>query len=264
MTANCISRAGPAGYSIISLLALLAPLQALADDRSPNATADGEWTVTVAPYLWATGLDGSVGVLGLPAQSVDLDFTDVLESLEGGLMGVVEARRGRFSLGFDLLYANVSDSFNTPVGVAATSLTAEVTTITATAVAGYDLVPDPTFDLDLVGGARYWSVDNELRVSGGALGGATVSDGDTWIDLIAGAKFRKSLNDHWDLAGWALVGVAGASDSMWDVMAGVSYRTGTKARIFAGYRVLSVEYEDAGFVYDVTQKGPIIGGVFHF
>ena len=185
MTSDCTYRPGLTRYAVISAIALFAPLQVFAGDRPQSATAESEWTVTAAPYLWATGLDGSVGVLGFPAQPVDLDFADVLESLEGGLMGVVEARRGRFSLGFDLLYANVSDTVSTPVGVAATSFTAEVTTITATAVAGYDLVLDPTFDLDLVGGIGV-HLDEEGPVDVDEfLGGALAFEG---VEDFAGGR----------------------------------------------------------------------------
>lgn len=237
---------------------------AVAQDRAGSG-AGSDWTFTAAPYLWASGLDGTVGAFGIPAQSVDLSFGDIVEDLDFAFMAVAEARRGRFSIGVDLAYARLSDGVATPAGVVATSIDAKVTTFMGTVVAGYDLVPDSRTDVDLIAGARFWSVDNDLRVVGGPLGGRAFSDGDDWVDPVVGLKLRHSIDEKLYLAGWAMVGGFGAgSDSMWDVMGGVGYRVSDRVSLYFGYRAAGVDYSSGGFVYDVTQKGPIFGGVFRF
>lgn len=229
------------------------------------ANPHSEWTFTAAPYLWASGLKGNVGVLGTPPQSVDLSFGDIVENLDVGFMGVDEARRGRFLIGADVFYARLSDSIGTPVGVAAGSIDATVKTFMGTLVVGYDLAPEDSVDLDLIGGARFWSVDNNFAFVGGALGGRSVSDGDEWVDPVVGLKFRAAINDRLSFAGWVMAGGFGVgSDSMWDIMGGVGYRVSDRVSLYAGYRAAGVDYAKNGFAYDVTQRGPVFGGVFRF
>ena len=91
------------------------------------------------------------------------------------------------------------------------------------------------------------------------------SDGDTWVDPLIGAKFRTDINDRVYLTGWAMVGGFGlSSDNMWDVMGAVGYKFNDLFSVVVGYRGFGVDYSEDGFVYDVTQKGPVIGGVFKF
>jgi hypothetical protein len=67
------------------------------------------------------------------------------------------------------------------------------------------------------------------------------------------------------VAGWGLVGGFGtSSDKVLDVMAGLGYEISDRTSLFAGYRVMDVDYSKDGFVYDVNQHGPILGGVFRF
>lgn len=228
------------------------------------ARPGGDWTVTVAPYLWATGIEGNVGLLGLPSQPIDLGFGDVLENLEGGFMAVAEARRGRLSFGFDLTYAKLGQSIDTPVGFAATSIEATVKTSMITAVVGYDIVADDALSVDILGGVRRWEVDGTFDFRGGALAGTGLDQSEDWIDPVIGVKFRSPLAPRFELTGWALVGVGSGSDEMWDVMAGSSYRISDRAHLFLGYRAVGVEYRNDGFVYDVIQRGPVFGGVFEF
>ena len=237
---------------------------AVAQEPAGSRTGS-DWTITAAPYLWASGLDGNVGAFGIPTQSIDLSFGDVVEDLDFAFMGVAEARRGRISIGVDLAYARLSDAIGTPAGVIANSVDATLKTFMGTVVAGYDLVPDAATDLDLIADARFWSVDTELRVVGGPLGGRTISDGDDWVDPVVGLEVRHSVDENLYLAGWAMVGGFGAgSDSMRDVMGGLGYRVSDRTSLYFGYRPAGVDYRCGGFVYDVTQKGPVFDGVFRF
>lgn len=254
------------GYAALAGLLICNPAGATAETPPEQLEkSDASWTFTAAPYLWATGIDGQVGLLGFPPQPVNLDFGDVLENLDGGFMGVAEARRGRFSVGVDLTYANIGQTVDTPIGFATNTIDATVKTSMITAVAGYDVAPSDDISVDLVGGARYWSVKNKFNFLGGALDGTSVSENADWFDPVVGLKFHSRVSERLDLAGWALLGGMGAgSDEMWDIMAGPSYRVGKRTHIFAGYRAVGVDYSKDGFVYDVIQRGPVFGGVFQF
>ena len=59
-------------------------------------------------------------------------------------------------------------------------------------------------------------------------------------------------------------GFGAGSQLMWDLMGGAGYKFNDTFSLFAGYRAVSVDYSDNGFVYDVVEKGPILAGVFQF
>ncbi len=54
------------------------------------ADEPSEWRFRVAPYLWAAGISGDFAQFGLPEVEVNRSFSDVLENLDVGVMGVLE------------------------------------------------------------------------------------------------------------------------------------------------------------------------------
>jgi hypothetical protein len=218
-----------------------------------------DWTFTTAAYLWAAGIDGTVGQFGLPPVEVDASFSDILDHLDFGAMFVSELRKDQYGLFTDFIYIKLSGSRGTPLGIVADSVSVDVQSLTFTGAGEYRIVDQPDASLDLMAGARVWSVDTDVSV-----GGATVSDGDTWVDALAGVKGRVNLTPEIYLSGWAMAG-GGSSDFMWDLWGGVGYEFNDRFSAVLGYRGLGVDYSnDDGFLYDVVQHGPIIGAVFRF
>src|SRR5262245_40922842 len=76
-------------------------------DSSPVTAFDDRWHFFVAPYLWASGMDGTVGVNGVIAVPVKLSFGDALENLDFAVLGRFEARKNRFGFGVDTVYMNL-------------------------------------------------------------------------------------------------------------------------------------------------------------
>lgn len=232
---------------------------------SAPAEAQSDWTFRIAPYVWAAGIDGQSGLSGLPPQSIDLSFGDVLDNLDMSLMLVGEMRRDRLSFSFDFFYADLGTTVSTPAGILASSIDVSSETIIGTLMAGYSVFDTADSSVDLLGGIRIWDVSTTFDFRGGALNGQSAGDSDTWVDPVIGIKFRHSLTPEFYLAGWAMTGGFGvSSDSLWDVMAGVGYDFSDRVSGFAGYRSMSVDYSSDGFVYDVEQDGPIIGAVIRF
>ena len=175
-------------------------------------------------------------------------------------MGAGEARNGRFFIASDIMWAKLSAEQDLPVG--SVELTAEV--LTATGLGGYSLIYEDGGNLDVVAGARLWSVSNTLDFAV-VFGGQSFDDSATWVDPVVGLKGRANLSPNFYVTGWALTGGFGvSSDFMWDAMASVGYEFNDTFSMTAGYRALSVDYHNNGFVYDVVQSGPIFGFVFKF
>lgn len=250
--------------ALAALVAAALPAAGRAADLPPVPDTS-DWKFTAAVYVWGSGLDGDVGVFGLPPQHIDLPFKDVIQDLDFAFMGLAEARNGRFMLGVDATYTDVGKSVKTPLGILADKIDVTNKSLMLTGLAGYALYDTDTVRLDAIAGGRLWSVNNEFDVKGGRFGGVNKSDGATWVDPLVGAKIRVDLAPKVYTAGWAMIGGFGVgSNLMWDLMGGAGYEFNDRFSMFAGYRATKVDYSHDGFVYDVVQKGPVVAAVFQF
>jgi hypothetical protein len=254
----------------IFILGLLSAAPAYAADvpipMSPEQVEGqaGDWTFAVSPYFWAAGLSGDIAQFGLPTTvHINQDFGDILKDLDFAAMAIGEARYDRYSIFGDIIYSKVSSGSGTPRGILADSVDVTSETFAGLLGGGYSLFRDGGSYLDVVAGARVWSVNTEIDVNGGLFDGASVSDGETWVDGLAGIRARYAFTDTIYATGWGLVG-AGGADVDWDVAATLGYKFNEKFSAVAGYRALGVNYDKDGFVFDVVQQGPIMGLVVHF
>lgn len=221
------------------------------------------WTFAFAPYFWAAGLSGDVAQFGLPTVDVDSSFSDILDHLDFGAMAIGEARYDRYSIFGDVMYTKISGSAGTPRGIVASSVEVTSETFAGLLGVGYSIIDDNSARLDVVGGARVWSVDTDLSFSGGILDGVSRNDGATWVDAMAGFRGNYAITPEIYLTGWGLIG-AGQADLDWDVAAAIGYRFSDTISAVVGYRALGVDYSKDGFVFDVVQQGPILGMVIRF
>ena len=231
-----------------------------------EATAPSGWTFAIAPYLWGSGISGTVAAFGAPSVDVDLSFSDALDHLDGiPIMVVSEARNATFGIFSDILYVKLGASATGPAGFVTVGLTS--TEFAGTAMGEYRLINNPTGSLDAMAGLRVWDVQTDLNFHTAISGhpGGALSDGATWVDPMIGAKGRINLGSGFYLTDWAMIGGFGVSSSVdWDVMAGIGYDFNKTFTMAAGYRALGVDFSDNGFVFDVVQQGPFLGMGFRF
>lgn len=238
---------------------------ARAADEAPKQPSEDRWTFTVAPYAWAAGIKGTVGQFGLPPIEVDASFADVLKHFDIGAMGAAEARYGRFGIATDLQYIRVSTDANTPAGLIADHVEVTSKTLSLFGAAMWRAVDTDEASVDLMAGARLWSVNTKVDPVGGPLGFTEFSDGDTWVDPVIGAKARLNLQNDIYLTGWGMVGGFGAASRItWDVMGAVGYEVTETTSLIAGYRALGVDYQNGDFLFDVVESGPILGALVRF
>ena len=256
-------------YAAVALAAMLPACLSEAADMTPLAPAPtpvqtpSGWTYTITPYLFAAGISGDVGVRNLPEVHFNADFGDILQNLDFGAMLTGEARYDRYSVIGDLIYVKVSNESGTPRGIIANSVEATSKTFTGFLGGGYALVDAPNGHLDIVGGARVWSLDNTISFNGGFLDGASAESTKTWVDALAGLKGNYFFTPQVYATGWGLVGGGGA-DIDWDVGAALGYRFNKTISTELGYRAMGVDYRSDNFVFDVVLQGPILGLSIHF
>lgn len=226
---------------------------------------EGGWRFSAAPYLWAAGLEGSIGQFGLPPLDVDLSFLDVMKNFDIGFMMAAEARYDRFAIFSDIIYVKLSAEADTPLGVVADGVDLTSRMFTALTAGSYRVVETEQGTLDVLAGGRLWWVDADSELVNSPLPKTSFSDGDTWVDPVIGVSGRINLSPEFYLTGWAMVGGFGAASSLtWDLMGGAGYVVNDSVSVLAGYRALSVDYTSGDFVFDVVQQGPFLGARLSF
>lgn len=221
--------------------------------------ADGEgWTFNGGPYLWGAGIRGHVGHRSTGTQFIKSDFSDIARTVDMSVMLMGEARRGPYSVLADLMYIDTDTRSRLPGGILANKLEVESKTASGFLGGGYTVWGDADRRLDVAGGMRVWYSSTTLTFHGGPAGGRSGFDSATWADAMAGLRGHYALNERFWLSSWGMAG-AGQSKQDWDLaaLAGWEFWPGFSA--VAGYRAMGVNYRHDGFVYDIVQKGPLLG-----
>ena len=87
---------------------------ALSFAATPAAAA--EWKHELAPYIWGSAMEGTVGVGDITADA-EMSFSDIVDNLEFGFMGTYRASRDRYSITVDALYMGLGATEKGPGGV---------------------------------------------------------------------------------------------------------------------------------------------------
>lgn len=240
-----------------------------ADDLVP-----ADWQVKVTPYLWALAVDGNATVKGQKSD-VDMSFSDIVDNLNFGLFGAVEAQKGRFGVLFNGMYAMLeadndvgplSIDANVDLGIVESSVFYRLgpwTLDAEKAAAGPRIVADP------YAGVRYTFVDVDLDLDPRVAGNRNLQGDQDWVDPLVGLRTILQLSPRWSLTAFGDIGGFGVgSDLTWQAAGLVGYRFGLfggdrNASVVAGYRALSQDYDDGNgrdrFKWDVVMHGPVLG-----
>jgi hypothetical protein len=250
------------------LLAALGLTPAIAQAQAV-ASPDSGWSFEVTPYLWGAAMNGEVGAGSLPAINVDMSFSDILDNLDAGLMGAFEARKGRWGLLFDGIYMKLAHSATAsrtgggPIGATLTaSAELEVAQTMYAAALAYRTIEGRS-PLDVIGGLRYAKIEAEARIDGSfyaQTGTAIRSAEKDWVDPYIGVRAQRPIAERWTFVGYADVGGFGVgSDFTWQLAVGFDYEFSKSIAGKFGYRTLSVDYDNDGFRYDMTNSGLYLG-----
>lgn len=240
--------------------------------------------VQITPYLWAAGIDGSISPFRrAPTIAVEKNFSDVMSDFNMGGFINLWGRRDRFVFSADLMYVSTTDAhasgplpalqipgLGVPIPPGANvDAAVDSKQFTASAMGGYRLADTPEFTLDLLAGARFWHISNRVNVvaSHAAIGTRAASHGEnfSWLDPIIGARAFAPIGNRFSVQAQADIGGFGAgSDFGWSALATVNYVFTDRLSASAGYKLLDVDYDHGGHVYDMRLSGPVIGLTFRF
>ena len=230
---------------------------------APQTVDQNKWQFQFSPYFWLAGLHGTGGV-GNRTTGVDESFGDVFDALNFAFMGTFEARKKKFISLTDLEYVSVSDEKATP-GPLFSTVDAGFKTFIFDQEVGYRVLENPEkgASLDVLGGARVWHVSTDFEFGAGILPATRIQASRNWVDAVGGLRGKMALSQKLFLTGKFDLG-GGGSQFTWQVFAGAGYNLNPKIALIFGYRVLDVDYDKNNFIYDMNQRGPVLGVGFKF
>ncbi len=241
-----------------------APAQSSVTSPQPKeANTDAGLHVDIAPYLWFSGMYGTVGVRNQEA-SVHAGFGDIFNYLNMGLMGAAEVRYNRVIIPVDFIWMKLSDDKSLPFGQQVTSVKAKMTQTLLTPKIGYRIADGKRVKVDALFGVRYWHLSTDLTLQRNQVLG-TLSDSGNWVDVIAGGRITASLTPKTFIT---IAGDAGGGSARSDYQVGgfLGYRISRNWVLQAGYRYLSVNYRPNStnnFVYDLNVPGLLVGATIN-
>ena len=170
---------------------------------------DGRWHFNLAPYMWMTGIKGDLSVANLPSVPVEAGFSDIWNNFDMGALGHFDARKNRVGMSLDFVYTSLGAPVarSAPV-IGSLALEAHVKQLITEGTAFYRVASGGRADnpahLDVLAGARYYGTRTRLEATTGA--GAeydSQSQDISWVDALAGLKFRAPLGSRFALLGRA-------------------------------------------------------------
>jgi len=245
-----------------------------------NQVGSEEWNIEFTPYLWVADIEGDATLRGRTG-SVDVDFSDIWDNLDFGLMGRVEAWQDKWGLYFDGLYMDLRAEFTTPQGLVSTDIDIKMAILDfgighrlwETEV-GKD--NNQMLSFDLLCGARYMNLKDEIDIiTNGPLSdiisGRTFGRREEWVEPTIGGRLRWDLNDklaaavRFDFGGF---GIGEGSNLSWNFLAGIEYQLSKNLHLKAGYRIFDIDYDSGSgsteFGLDAQFRGPILGLTYSF
>jgi len=240
------------------------------------------WALQITPYMWAAGLDGHISPFRRgPTIGVEKSFSDVMDDLNFGGFVNVWGRYDRFVVSGDIMYVNTTDSHGvgplpalTIPGVGGIppggNIDAKVDTtqFTATLMGGYRVVDTPQITLDALGGARFLPISDHVTLAG-RLGrfSRPVHHAESfgWVDPLVGLRAFLPVTEKLSVQAQVDIGGFGAgSDFTWSALATANYAFSDSFAASVGYKVLDVDYDHDGHVYDTRLSGPVLGLTYRF
>ena len=234
---------------------------ATAEPTEAAGSVGNGWVFEGEVYFWGA----SIGGTSAEGDDIDIPFSDIIDSLNYGLMGGVVARKNKWSLLADAIYLDLETTDGTTGNIVGVPIRVEADVelqgFIGNAGVGYAVLETDDTKLDVVGGARYLWLETDITFDVGPAD-AKFSDSGHTIDGIVGLRGRTDLNEDWFLSYYFDVGT-GESDYTWQAWGSINYSF-ERFDLAVGYRYLEWNFDDSDAFDDLNIHGPLIGAKFRF
>lgn len=206
------------------------------------AAAQDNWDLSFAPYLWATGIDGTAAI-GNATADLEVNFSDIVDVLDGALLGHFEARKAGIGLFGDFIYL-------------ATEPEDSVEIDTIILEAGYLHGRDSGAGFTgWEAGVRYWDFETTFVFPSQAIRNRSES----WTDGFIGYRRERPMGENWRSVVRGNIG-AGGSDLTWGLDLTYLYDFQNDNSFAVGLKWLDVDFEkEQNFGIDAHFFGATIG-----
>jgi opacity protein-like surface antigen len=230
---------------------------------STAAETTTNWSFEVTPYLWAASIDVETSLPATPP-STPPETARFETRISGGAMVAAQARYKSVGLFVDFAWLRLDSEASDP-GPAFTAGDGKSDFIHTTAALTYQLPLQGKFHAEVLAGARFWLVNEEVNYTAGALPGFSAAVDKNWVDPMIGVDMRYDFSRRWFASAKGLVGGFGVEAEMaWEVFAGAGYRFTDWGSVTLGYRYLHEEYDRDRFALEADIHGLLLGFGFRF
>jgi len=224
-----------------------------------------EWSIT--PYLWLADTSFELRASGQDIGAGDVDFGELVDTLDGAFQIVAEAGRDHWSGFVDFTYLSTSDSERIELPGAG-SLKVSTTSDQLFADAAIAFWPWPDVSgFNVYAGIRYTDLDDRIRVDlvnpETRLG--RIDADRSYTDALIGFRDRFRLTENWAAIIRMDYGF-GDSDGVFLAQAILRWAVGQQRRhgIVLGYRYKDAEFKKGDREERYKYQGPLLGFNFRF
>ena len=226
-----------------------------------------EWTWRLMPYAWATDVGVNVEIHEREVVDETIAVSDLLEDLETIFQLRFEAMHGEHGVIADLFDVTLADEVS---GIALPQSAGEADLKSDIGMTIFDLagVYDAHGDgqgIALLYGIRVLNeratMDATFQQTSGSSVRKEYETHDTMVDGLLGVRLTQRFARRWSYQMQAEV-TTGATDYTWSLGPSLGYAFGATGRyaLSAGYRVMTIDYENEGGVdARMTMSGLLIG-----
>lgn len=250
------------------------------------AVVDDQWHYSFTPYIWLPNIsqrleyDQPLGRATSPSVEVEVEPDNYLSDLKFGLTGMLEARKGQWSLGMDLIYTDFGSQDAKVHGIALPGGTAlpnlhsqaqvDIEALVWEGIGGYTLARHSIGTLDVFGGVRYLGLKTSTDLSlTGAEGLFNPTRGssdqlDVWDGIIGiRGEVTPGTEGNWFLPYYLDIGAGNYSNWTWQAWGGLGYRFDWGDLVLV-YRNLSYSTSGHELLQDLRMGGPALGATFRW
>lgn len=227
------------------------------------------WTFDLEPYLMGTSIEGEASIGQATGVNIDVEFSDILETLNIAFMGHFEAHhKSGWGLWLDYGFMDLSQDTSGPEG-GIVSADVRQGVLEAFTLYRQELIKG---NIDFIAGVRWWDNDIDVTVDSAMLSGTgIIKVSADWLDAVVGARWTHHLNENWHFRLRGDIGGLGlSSDFTGTTSVGIIYVLNDLMDINLTYKATWVDYEEGTkgtpdhFEYDTVTHGPILGLNFKF
>jgi opacity protein-like surface antigen len=244
---------------LFRLAAIICLAAASAQTASAQEVIDDNngWDVRIGLPLWASGLEGTIGVRNR-AVHIDDSFTDILDTLDFIAALNVEVRKSRWLFLAEGFYTKTSTSGEPRGLLSGTGAEVELEEKMAFGdlAIGYALVKNERFSLEAFAGAQLLWLEPKLTLQL-PIAERNFSTSKFAADPIIGAFLNYRLSRRVGLYAKGDVGGFDVSSHLtWQVEGGLDIPLGHRFYCRLAYRYLDIDYDKGALSADIALHGP--------